>query len=106
MQFPAEPPVALVSNRPREVRAPSTWFHYFDPGAREVFIAGDFNKWNPAATPMFRSAGGEWSAQIELPPGAYEYRFVADGVWKTDPKAESKPNGFGEVNSVKRVPSI
>ena len=36
-----------------------------------------------------------------LPPGAYEYKFVVDGEWLTDPgNPEVRPNAFGTYNSV------
>ena len=45
--------------------------------------------------------GNLWQASIELPRGKHEYRFVIDGEWIADPRAqESVPNPFGGVNSV------
>ena len=49
-----------------------------------------------AATP-----GGAWKATLWLPAGRYEYRFVADGQWISDPSArEWVKNTFGTANSV------
>jgi 1,4-alpha-glucan branching enzyme len=74
------------------------------PDARAVFVAGSFNQWQPASTPLKVTAGGRWSVELELAPGAYEYRFVVDGQWIADPAAsESVPNPFAGVNSVLRV---
>ena len=43
--------------------------------------------------------------QLTLPPGVYEYRFVADGDWMHEPLgSETTPNPFGWVNSILRVP--
>ncbi|ODU25166.1 MAG: hypothetical protein ABS95_00850 [Verrucomicrobia bacterium SCN 57-15] len=67
--------------------------------AKAVFIAGTFNDWNPAVTPMIALGNGNWGKKLSLPPGRYEYRFVADGEWLTDPKAEQVPNPHGSFNS-------
>jgi 1,4-alpha-glucan branching enzyme len=73
-------------------------------GASAVFLAGTFNQWHPTATPMQPAGEGRWTAELELAPGVYEYRFVVDGVWLHDPTAESNvPNPFGGLNSVLTV---
>ena len=70
------------------------------PEAESVAVAGDFNQWNPKGTPMVRE-GKLWKASLSLARGRYEYRFVVDGRWISDPGAtESAPNGYGENNSV------
>ncbi|MBH0207260.1 MAG: hypothetical protein HP495_01775 [Nitrospira sp.] len=72
------------------------------PGARSVSVAGDFNGWNPAHTPLERSDGGMWTATIPLKPGRYQYMFVIDGKqWIADPlAAEAETDGFGAQNAV------
>src|SRR5713101_3675951 len=71
------------------------------PGAKEVCIAGSFNDWHPAATPMVSLGDGKWAKELTLPAGRYEYRFVVDGQWVDDPNAkESVPNPHGSVNAV------
>jgi 1,4-alpha-glucan branching enzyme len=72
------------------------------PGARSVSVAGDFNGWNPAQTPLERSDGGMWTATIPLKPGRYQYMFVIDGKqWIADPlAAEETTDGFGAQNAV------
>jgi len=68
--------------------------------AMTVAIAGSFNNWNPKKTPL-RKSGDIWQTKLELPRGRYEYRFVVDGKWVSDPTAkESAANPFGESNSV------
>ena len=63
-------------------------------------MAGSFNDWHPAATPMVR-LDGEWAKEMTLPPGRYEYRLVVDGQWIDDPAAkETVPNPFGGFNAV------
>ena len=72
--------------------------------ARDVCIAGNFNDWHPAASPMVAMPGGRWVKELALPPGRYEYRLVVDGVWQDDPAAkESVDNGFGSRNAVLNV---
>lgn len=72
------------------------------PGARSVSVAGDFNGWNPAQTPLERSGDGMWTATIPLKPGRYQYMFVIDGKqWIADPLAtEEATDGFGSQNAV------
>jgi len=43
--------------------------------AREVFLCGTFNEWDPARPPLVRRATGEWHVKLLLPPGTYEYRY-------------------------------
>ena len=74
------------------------------PVASTVFVAGTFNEWHPAVTPMIPIAEGRWFKQLRLLPGRYEYCLVVDGEWMPDPlAAESVPNPFGGLNSVLHV---
>ena len=52
--------------------------------AREVLLAGDFNKWNPKSHPMKKSTEGEWQKDLMLKPGTYEFKFMVDGEWLAD----------------------
>ena len=73
--------------------------------ARKVLIAGDFNNWSPASTPMTSSpVPGMWRMSLPLPRGRYRYRFVVDGKWVTDPNNQYvETNQFGELNNVIEV---
>jgi 1,4-alpha-glucan branching enzyme len=74
------------------------------PHARSVAVAGSFNGWDCTRTPLSRYSAGIWKATVWLPAGRYEYRFVVDGQWLSDPGArESVPNTFGSTNSVLAV---
>jgi chromosome partitioning protein len=75
------------------------------PRAQNVQLAGDFNNWQPAATPLEKvSASGKWQTKIKLPPGRYRYRLVVDGEWQQDPYNElTELTPFGEFNSVLEV---
>ncbi len=103
-----EVPVAMTSTQTiaagREQAAPQVFVRLvlLQPGARSVSVAGDFNGWNPANTPLERSDGGMWTATIPLKPGRYQYMFVIDGKqWIADPlAAEAATDGFGAQNAV------
>lgn len=75
------------------------------PRAETVQIAGDFNGWKPAETPMTKvGESGVWKASLKLPAGKYRYRLVVDGKWQQDPYNEiTEPNPFGDLNSVLEV---
>jgi 1,4-alpha-glucan branching enzyme len=70
------------------------------PHATSVVLAGTFNGWDLKRTPM-RKDESAWKTTLWLPPGVYEYRFVVDGEWMSDPNSRgSAPNEFGGTNSV------
>jgi hypothetical protein len=73
------------------------------PQAARVSLVGDFNRWDPTATPMERTpTGGTWSVVVPLRAGRHEYAFVVDGKqWLPDPSAPLAPvDGLGAPNSV------
>lgn len=51
---------------------------------------------------MKQSKSGGWSTTINLTPGTYRYRYLANGTrWHNDPQADRyEPSGLGEDNSV------
>lgn len=78
-------------------------FTYAAPGASKVSLAGEFNGWSDAANPL-KNDGGTWTLVLDLAPGTYQYKFVADGQWKQDPgNPDGVPDGFGGNNSVVTV---
>ena len=71
------------------------------PQAGQVFLAGDFNEWDPQDKRMRKYKDGTFRARLQLEPGRYEYKFVVDGNWMVDPDAEGQVrNGAGTVNSL------
>ncbi len=77
---------------------------YSVPHATTVAVVGDFNDWNPAATPLRPAGGDRWCAVLLLDPGRYEYRLVVDGRWIDPPGAgETSANPFGTRNAVLHV---
>ena len=96
-------PVHTIAARPDQ-QEPKVFVRLIllQPEAASVSVAGDFNGWNPAQTPLERSDGGMWTATIPLKPGRYQYMFVIDGKeWIADPLAEEEAtDGFGAHNAV------
>lgn len=74
----------------------------FHPGtkARRVFLAGDFNAWDPDDRRMAKRHDGSFQARLRLKPGVYHYKFVADGNWVHDPSHPVEVNSFGTANNV------
>ena len=76
-------------------------FTYYAPEAGEVFLAGDFNQWDTRSLPMKKDRSGNWKAEVELAPGCYEYKLVADNAWVEHlPGTELVSNPFGTNNFV------
>jgi len=71
------------------------------PNAGAVYVAGEFNGWDPVTNPLVRGEDGLWRGSVELEPGQYQYKFVVDGTWVEDPgNPETVDDGHGGVNSV------
>lgn len=95
---------ATIGGADKKPRPKRIHFEFISPTADSVAIAGTFNEWKPNATPMIALGEGRWAKDLALPPGDYEYRLVVDGQWTPDPQAaETVPNPFGGVNSVRKV---
>ncbi len=75
-----------------------------DKPVRSVSVAGAFNSWNRAASPMRLGPDGKtWSLSVDLAYGKQMYKFVVDGDhWVLDPNAPSQDDG-GNRNSVLMV---
>jgi len=69
--------------------------------AKEVYLVGDFNDWNTSSHPMKYMGNGSWQKQVVLATGRYEYKFLVDGTWMTDPDNDQTcENAYGSYNSV------
>ena len=109
----AEPPPVRTTNLAEKlakiygVRATSQGLLFVQPtnGSQQLFVAGDFNHWNPSATPLRHDENlNVWQACISVPPGRYRYRLVVDGKWVHDPfNSYVESNPFGELNNVVEV---
>lgn len=82
------PPARPRGERPEEPPQPELRFVRFSvkvAGAKEVKVAGDFNKWNPEALVLAKKDNGLWEAMVPLPPGRYKYICRIDGQDVLDP---------------------
>ena len=87
----------------KATKAKATVFKIFSPHARNVSVAGDFNSWDSGALSAKKDSKGNWAVKIDLKPGRYEYKFVVDGSWITDPATGAVTNIYGSQNSVVEV---
>jgi 1,4-alpha-glucan branching enzyme len=75
------------------------------PGAQKVFLAGDFNGWDPCARRMKRAprAPDTFVAVLDLDPGCYQYKFVADEQWICGADCPTAMSACGTENNVIEV---
>jgi 1,4-alpha-glucan branching enzyme len=79
-------------------------FKFLAPQAEKVSVVGDFNDWNLMKHPMKEDKKGVWKISLHLLPGTYQYRFLVDGEWQSDPSCtDCIENPFGTLNCVKKV---
>lgn len=79
------------------------------PAAKDVYLAGTFNNWEPKEHRLSRNKRGEWRTTLILDPGRYEYKFVIDGKWMCSPHCGERgmqtcphcvQNAFGTMNRI------
>jgi 1,4-alpha-glucan branching enzyme len=82
--------------------------------AESVFLVGEFNDWDPAATPMkYSKKKKAFTVTLDLEPGRqYQFRYVVDGDhwcndWDADAYVPSEPGPDNYVvdNSVVDAPA-
>lgn len=74
--------------------------------AVQVALAGDFNNWSQTAHPMKKNKKGVWEKNLMLDIGRYEYKFLVDGHWQSDPRnGQVCRNCFGTINNILMVPA-
>lgn len=87
---------AVAERGPRTVE-----FALRTPADSAVSLVGDFNDWDPRATPLHPEPGGVWTVTVPLRPGRYRYTFMVDGSWRRDPAApRALEDDFGTPTSV------
>ena len=80
-------------------------FYYDNPYARQVFLVGDFNNWNPYSHPFRKNRAGLWEIEIDLPDGNYSYRFIVDGEQMVDPLGRNiRYDRFNQELTFIRIP--
>ena len=107
-ELPAQPqtlkPASVENLKPATAPKVNVTFALPQPGARQVLLSGEFNGWSREATPMKRQENGRWETSVDLAPGRYQYKFVVDGQWISDPQARDNVwNEHGTLNSVIEV---
>ncbi len=79
----------------------SATFTLVAPKASKVALTGSFNSWSKSGTPLKKDKNGAWKTDLSLKPGKYEYKFIVDGQWWTDPANRNiVRNPLGSENSV------
>ena len=78
-------------------------FQCHSPGAQEVEVAGDFNRWIPEPMTQ-RAVPGVWQKIIPMEEGEFRYKFIVDGEWQLDPCQEAtRENSYGSFDSFLKV---
>ena len=69
---------------------------------RSVYVAGEFNGWDPTAKKLaYKARAGLYTTTMKLAAGSYQYKFVIDGTWCVDPENSAfVANDQGTFNSV------
>lgn len=101
-------PLSNAVNTSRNDKRKIIRFALVAPGAGTVSIVGDFNNWDPRATPLKAERDGStWLIDMPLSAGRHVYAFVVDGDLVTDPSApRAVDHDFGVQNSVVLVGSL
>ena len=88
-----------------KVAAKSVTFTFHAEKGKAVYVAGDFNNWDPTAKKMaYKARGGIYTTVVKLTPGEHQYKFVIDGTWCVDPEnVNAIPNDQGTFNSIVTV---
>ena len=80
-------------------------FRYFNPGAQQVMLVGDFNHWNPYSIPLKYTGAGWFEIRMTLSPGYHIYCYVVDGEWIPDPgNLVQYSDTTGSIVNVLKVP--
>ncbi len=86
------------------VKGKTVKFQLQAPEASAVMLAGDFNNWDYTSTKLQKGKDKVWKTNLTLKPGRYEYKFVVDGNWMSDPaNPNNNWNPYGTENSVLEV---
>ena len=88
----------------KSIQKKKVTFELTAPKAQKVLLTGDFNSWGDGGIVMKKNKNGVWRTGVELSSGMYEYKFIVDNQWQTDPENNMKVNNlFGDYNSVVNV---
>jgi serine protease AprX len=120
-------PGGVLAGLPISGTSPESWFaaptlgqgaaHRYvgvwAPQARSVSVVGDFNDWQPSASPLVTVRSGWWHGMLALPPGRHHYRFWVEGDdptaarWVPDPENPARAeSGYCSDHSVLVAESV
>lgn len=92
---------SAARQRPEQGEFATALFVLHAGTARNVTIVGDFNDWDPDATPLTDTGDGIWSVVLRVRPGMIRYSFLVDGTeWRADPRGVPARSDFGRPTSV------
>lgn len=103
---PVETALQPASNAASENRGVPVALAFQAANAKSVAVVGDFNGWDPAATPMQRvGTDGPWMTTVLAKPGRHVYAYLVDGTTLVaDPLApKARSADFGGDASVMMV---
>jgi hypothetical protein len=66
--------------------------------AERVYVAGNFNHWDSDELPL-KKVNGVWTLSRTFPAGNYQYKFIVDGKWITDPTNPHFAREGSQINS-------
>jgi 1,4-alpha-glucan branching enzyme len=66
--------------------------------ANQIILSGSFNNWRTSELVMEKTPNG-WKLNYMLPQGNYEYKFIVDGNWITDPENQFTSATLEGLNS-------
>ena len=72
-------------------------------GGKQVFLAGNFNNWNPAEIEMspVDASNEYYRVQVQLDPTLpWEFKFIVDGVWRCNLDIATTTDMHGNTNNI------
>lgn len=104
LRFPPEQRARQLSPILRDERGTVEFYIQTSPGKR-VYLAGDFNRWDPYMTALKEKEPGLYSAVLSIKPGRYAYYFLIDGEPVPDPlNFQKNQSSTGEDVSILFIP--
>ncbi|MDA3958874.1 MAG: hypothetical protein PF479_19325 [Oceanispirochaeta sp.] len=104
LTFPPDQRVRKLSPVLKEEGGIVEFYIQTSPGKR-VYLAGDFNRWDPYMTALREKEPGLYSTELSIKPGRYAYYFLVDGEPIPDPlNFQKNQNATGEEVSILFIP--
>jgi len=100
------PPIHRKTASMGDLKQPELKFITFSikiNNAKEIYIAGDFNKWKKDSIKLVKKEKDKWETIIPLAPGSYRYVYYIDGKKTMDPLNQLTDEYNGEKVSLLKV---